>query len=95
MYLNEPLPECGAQIQNKADKRNVITAAHNCAVSVKLVENGREETKFVKINNTDLDTISSIKRKKHFEIASTLLTDLQTNDIVFIRNKNNDVSSTQ
>ena len=49
----------------------MITATHNCAVSV-LVENGREKSKFVKINEIeDLDSINAIKRKKHFEISST------------------------
>ena len=38
IYLNEPLPEGEAQIKNKANKRNMITATQNCAVSV-LVEN--------------------------------------------------------
>ena len=71
IYLNEPLPEYEAQIKNEANKRNMITATHNCAVSV-LVENGREKAKFVKINEIeDLDSINAIKRKKHFEISST------------------------
>ena len=49
----------------------MITATHNCAVSV-LVENGREKAKFVKINEIeDLDSINAIKQKKHFEISST------------------------
>ena len=48
----------------------MITATHNCAVSV-LVENGREKAKFVKINEIEyLDSINAIKRKKHFEVFS-------------------------
>ena len=44
----------------------MITATHNCAVSV-LVENGREKAKFVKINEIeDLDSINAIKRRKTF-----------------------------
>ena len=71
IYLNQPLPEYEAQIKNEANKRNMITATHNCAVSV-LVENGRKKAKFVKINETeDLNSINAIKRKKHFEISST------------------------
>ena len=71
IYLNEPLPEYEAQIKNEANKQNMITATHNCAVSV-LVEIGREKAKFVKINEIeDLDSINAIKRKKHFEIFST------------------------
>ena len=66
IYLKEPLPEYEAQIKNEANKRNMITATHNCAVSV-LVENGREKAKFVKINEIeDLDSINAIKRKKTF-----------------------------
>ena len=42
----------------------MITATHNCAVSV-LVEKGREKAKFVKINEIeDLDSINAIKLKK-------------------------------
>ena len=66
IYLNEPLPEYDAQIKNEANKRNMITATHNCAVSV-LVENGREKAKFVKINDIeDFDSINAIKRNKTF-----------------------------
>ena len=50
----------------------MITATHNCAVSV-LVENGREKAKFVKVNEIeDLDSINAIKRKKkQFDLSST------------------------
>ena len=42
--LNEPLPECEAQIKNEANKQNMLTATRNCAVFV-LVENGRKKSK--------------------------------------------------
>ena len=72
IYLNDPLPEYEAPIKNEANKRNMITATHNCADSV-FVENGREKAKFVKINEIeDLDSINAIKRKKkQFELSST------------------------
>ena len=98
IYLNEPLPEYEAQIKNEANKRNMITATHNCAVSV-LVENGREKAKFVKINEIeDLDSINAIKRKKNISeylLLTTLSTHLHTNDLIFKTNRTNDISQTQ
>ena len=70
IYLNEHLPEYEAQIKSEANKRNMITATHNCALSV-LVENCSEKAKFVKINEIeDVDSINAIKRKKQFEFFS-------------------------
>ena len=46
----------------------MITATHNCAVSV-LVEYGREKAKFVKINEIeDFDSINATKQKKPVRI---------------------------
>ena len=68
MYLNEPLPECEAPIKNKANKRNMITATNNCAVSV-LGESSREKAKFIKINAIeDLDTVNGVEQKKSVRI---------------------------
>ena len=98
IYLNEPLPEYEAQIKNEANKRNTITATNNFAVSV-LVENGSEKAKFFEINEIeDLDSINAVKRKKNssnYLLPTTLSTLLHTNDLIFKRNKTNDISRTQ
>ena len=76
----------------------MITATHNCAVSV-LVENGREKAKFVKTNEIeDLDSINAIKRKKNISkylLLTMLSTHLHTNDLIFKRNRTNDISQSQ
>ena len=48
IYINEPLPECEAQIKAEATKRNLITTTHNCVVSV-LVENNEQKPQFVRV----------------------------------------------
>ena len=76
----------------------MITATHNCAVSV-LVKNGREKAKFVKINEIeDLDSINAIKRKKNISkylLLTMLSTHLHTDDLIFRKNRTNDISQTQ
>ena len=59
MYINEPLPECEAQIQAEANKLELITSTHNCVVSV-LVEDG-SRSKFKAVHDVnELDTLNKL-----------------------------------
>ena len=63
IYINEPLPECEAQIKAEATKRNLITTTHNCVVSV-LVENNEQKPQFVRVNEIgELDKLTTIKKR--------------------------------
>ena len=61
IYINEPLPECEAQIKGEATKRNLIRTTHNCVVSV-LVANNEQKPQFVRVNELEeLDKLTTIK----------------------------------
>ena len=63
IYINEPLPECEAQIKAEAMKRNLITTTHNCVVFV-LVENNEQKPQFVRLNEIgELDKLTTIKKR--------------------------------
>ena len=67
MFINELLPEVEASIQQEANKLNMITATHNCTVSV-LIEDKNNKTKFVKVNEiSELEQLPAIKRSNKFE----------------------------
>ena len=62
IYINEPLPECEAQIKSEARKRNLITTTHNCVVSV-LVANNEQKPQFVRVNEIEeLDKLTTFKK---------------------------------
>ena len=63
IYINEPLPECEAQIKAEATKRNLITTTHNWAVSVP-VANNEQKPQFVRVNEIkELDKLTTIKNR--------------------------------
>ena len=66
MYINEPLPECEAQIQAEANKRDIITSTHNCVVSVLVADGSRSKFKAVHDVN-ELDTLNTIKRARNHD----------------------------
>ena len=69
IYLNEPLPECEAEIQNEAKKRSMITTTNNCVVSV-LVGGANNQTYFKKVHElSDLDNPNVIKRNQRDDNA--------------------------
>ena len=72
IYLNEPLPECEAEIQNEAKKRNMITTKNNCVVSV-LVGGANNQTYFKKVHElSDLDNPNVIKRNHNMKTTANV-----------------------